>query len=206
MLYDMIYTKQEWDYPVRGHDQAGKYHAFADHGIVWANYWCPTLKNHPKIASIKSVTDKLVAPLLSDPVFYDSTCSVIRPGTTTARVHIDTPHRHAPWATNTHRLAIQFAIPLHDGSAQNGATAFLPGSHNIMWDIEKCYSGEFNDHFRQNAVQPEARFGDIVMWDSRTLHSQMPNLSHSNRYMVLLNYVERDILADLQSFEFKSAS
>jgi ectoine hydroxylase-related dioxygenase (phytanoyl-CoA dioxygenase family) len=93
------------------------------------------------------------------------------------------------------------ATPMHEFQTGAGTTAFVPGSLNHLWDIKKCYRGEFDDVFMQNHVQPTVSFSDLLVWDSRTLHSQMPNHSEHARYMLLFNYVEQDILEDLMDYE-----
>jgi hypothetical protein len=201
MLYDLIYSKHTWDRPIRGHDIRGEYHSYANNWVTWESYYTPKLNTHPRIANIRSVTDDLVAPLLNNPVFYHSDCSVMMPTSMSIRPRVSVPHRHTPWANDTNRLAIHIAVPLHDGTSQNGMPAFLPHSQDVHWDINKCFNGDYDAVFTEDSEQPKTRFGDIVMWDSRTLYSQMPNAAMTNRYTLLLSYVEKDMLSHLQSYE-----
>ena len=197
MLYDFIYSKHKWDIPARGIDTGGNYHSYPSNGVKWENYHTPSLNAHPRIADIRSVTDTLVAPLLTNPVFHHSDCNVMMPSRCKIRPRVATPHSHPQWASNTDRQSIHIAVSLHDSSSYNGLPTFLPRSQNTLWDIKKCYNGDYDDIFAKQAEQPSIRFGDLVMWDSRTLYSPMPNKALTNRYVVLLSYVEKDIVSEL---------
>ena len=202
ILYDLAYYKSDYDHPNRGHDRNGKYYAQYEEGVEWANYWTDPLNDHPRIADIRKVVDRLVGRFLVMPVFYHADVSVLTPLNSLVRPHVDTPHRHAPWNRDTKTiLGVQVAIPLHQITGNSGTTALVPGSHRQVWDIKKCYSGEYTPYFLANAQQPEVNFGDVLMWDARLLHSQMPNVTASNRYIVLLNYLEERIVEDVMQYE-----
>jgi hypothetical protein len=202
ILYDLAYNKFEFDHPDRGHDVNGKYYAGYQDGVEWANYWTGPLNDNPRIADIRKVVDRLVGRFLVIPVFYHADISVLTPKNSLIRPHVDTPHRHAPWNEKIKKiLGVQVAIPLHSVAPTTGTTAFLPGSHRKVWPIKDCYAGKFTQEFIYNCVQPEVNFGDVLMWDARTLHSQMPNISTSNRYMLLLNYLEEYIVEDVMNYE-----
>ena len=90
---------------------------------------------------------------------------------------------------------------MHDMSSHAGTTAFLPKSFKHMWDIKDCYKGVYTNEFLKGAIQPEASYGDVILWDARTLHSQMPNITKTNRYMLLMNYLEERIVNDVMQYE-----
>lgn len=202
ILYDLAHYKETFDIPNRGHDRTGKYYDSNVDGVQWANYWTDPLNDHPRIADIRKVVDRLVGKFLIHSVFYHADISVVTPLNSLIRPHVDTPYRHAPW---NHRirncLGVQVGIPLHDITSDFGSTAFVPGSHRSVWEIDRCYNGEYTDTFMKTAEQPEVRFGDVLLWDARTLHSQMPNIAETSRYMLLLTYVEERIVSDLMQYE-----
>lgn len=202
ILYDLAYNKHLIDIPNRGHDRNGKYYPAYQEGVEWANYWTGPLNDNPRIADVRKVVDRLVAQFLVIPVFYHADISVMTTVNSLVRPHVDTPHRHEPWNDKTKKiLGVQVAIPLHEVSASSGTTAFLPGSHRKVWPIKECYRGTFTEEFIRGCEQPEVKFGDVLMWDARTLHSQMPNVSKSDRYMLLLNYLEEYIVKDVMNYE-----
>lgn len=203
LLYDIAYNKTYWDTPDRGHDINGVYHRKPSDDVKWANYWTGPLNDHLRIADIRKAVDRLVAKFMVEPVFYHADVSVLTPSNSLIRPHVDTPHRHEPWnAKVANCLGMQVAIKLSDFDILTaGSTAFVPGSFRQVWDIKKCYRGEYTEYFLKNAEQPDLRFGDVLIWDARTLHSQMPNISGTNRYMLLLNYIERRIVPELMDYE-----
>lgn len=202
-LYKLIYSKFYWDNPNRGHDTSGKYYPKYQPNVEWANYWTAPLNDHPRIANIRKVVDGIVAEFIEYPILYHSDASVITPQSTLVRPHIDTPHRHLPWNNDQRLLGIQVGIPLNEfvPSGRSGTTAFLPGSHKKSWDIKKCYSGDYTFEFLNDFDQPELHYGDMVLWDSRTLHSQMPNITDVNRYLLLMNYLDERIVKDVMNYE-----
>ncbi len=201
-LYEIVYWKETWDLPVRGHDVDGKYHTQFDNEVRWANYWTHPLSDHRAVQMLRNTTDEIAKTLLKSPVMYHCDASVLTELSTAIRPHVDTPHRHEPWNDKIdNRLAIQMAAPLHEFKSHCGTTAFYPGSHLKHWDIKACYSGHFDNEFLKGHVQPPTSFGDVAVWDARTLHSQMPNLSERSRYLLLFNYVEERIVDDLMDYE-----
>ena len=201
-IYNLAYWKDAYDIPTRGHDVNGVYYNKFVSDVDWANYWTDPLNEHTSLLSIRKVVDDLVDIYLDDPVFYHADVSVLTPKCNAVRPHIDTPHRHTPFNDRIHkRLGIQVAIPMSEYNIRCGVTGLLPGSHKKFWDIKKCYKGEYTAEFMKSAIQPELNYGDILMWDSRLLHSQMPNVSSNHRYMILLNYVEKDIVQELMEYE-----
>jgi ectoine hydroxylase-related dioxygenase (phytanoyl-CoA dioxygenase family) len=202
LIYDIASNKSSFNYPAKGHDVDGKYYDKYVKGIKWANYWTQPLDDYSLIVDVRKVVDRLVAKFLIQPTFYNVTVSVVTPDNTLIRPHVDTPHRHKPWNNRVSRiLGIQIAIPMHEFVPEAGTTALLPNSYKKVWDIEKCYNGSYLDEFLVNAVQPKLHFSDILMWDARTLHSQMPNITESNRYMLLMNYIEEDIVSKVMEYE-----
>lgn len=201
-LYQIGYWKETYDAPMRGHDVDGRYYDRFHQSVEWANYWTMSLHDHVEVRKITPYVTRIAEIFLDDPVFYHCDVSVLTPKCQIIRPHVDTPHRHQPWNDKIdRRLSIQFAAPLHTVHKHAGITALLPGSHKQVWKIKKCYGGGYDEEFLKGAYQPDVKFGDLLAWDARTLHSQMPNVSDTNRYMLLFNYVERDILDNLMAHE-----
>ena len=201
-LNNLYFFKDVWDNPQRGHSCDDKYHHTYANDIQWGNYWTESLSDHTEVLSISSSIRHVINQLLDEPVFYHSDVSVLMPGSTTIRPHVDTPYRHEPWNHKINqRLGVQVAIPMQEFELTAGHTAFLPGSHRKYWNIRDCYNGVHTDEFKSGAVQPELAFSDVIIWDARTLHSQMPNPTNTPRYVLLLNYVEKRIYNQLNEFE-----
>lgn len=201
-LYDLVYHIDTYDYPDRGHDVNGVYHDKGKTDIEWANYWTSPLNDNIRVDEIRSFTDRLVKKFMYEPVFYHADFSVLTPQANHLRPHVDTPHRYDPWNQKIKRtLGVQLAIPMQDHGVASGTTAFVPGSHRRVWDIRDCYSGKYDEEFAANYHQPVVHFGDLLMWDARTLHSQMPNLGSTKRYMLLFNYLEKSIVRDVMEYE-----
>lgn len=201
ILYDIAYYKHSWDVPDRGHDRDGRYYTQNHESVEWGNYWTGPLNDNVRIHELRSVTDLLVSEFIDTPIFYHCDVSVLTPLCNTIRPHIDTPHRHAPWQNDLRPLGVQIAIPLNEVNTRSGTTAFVPGSHLKKWDIKKCYRGDYTELFLKQCEQPELEYGDILMWDCRILHSQMPNIRDSNRYMLLMNYLAEPIVKDVMDYE-----
>lgn len=202
ILYDLTYYKSDYDHPNRGHDRNEKYYDRYQESVEWANYWTDPLNDHPRIADVRRVTDRLAGRFLIMPVFYHADCSVLTPLNSMIRPHVDTPHRHDPWNKFVdYPLGIQIGIPLHQTSGLAGTTAFLPRSHKRVWDIKSCYRGEYTEEFLKGCEQPEVNYGDVIVWDARILHSQMPNVTDTNRYMLLLNYLEERVVDRVMQYE-----
>jgi len=201
-LYNLIYYKENWDIPQRGHDLDGTYYNSNYDSVEWGNYWTEALTDHVDVIEIEENVGLLVKQFMENPVFYHSDVSVLMPGSKQIRPHIDTPHRHELWNHQIrNRLGIQVAIPMQAYTEHSGSTAFLPGSHQRYWNIKQCYRGEYTGEFLSDCVQPDITFGDMIMWDARTLHSQMMNTTGDPRYMLLFNYVEKSILDRLVEYE-----
>jgi len=201
-LYILVYHKDTFDIPLRGHDINGNYYECYHRSVEWANYWTLPLNQNNRVREIRANVDPVVEQLLDRPVFYHADASVLTELNNTIRPHIDTPHRHKPWNKKIdRRLGIQVAMPMHDMKVTAGITAFVPGSHRKYWDIKKCYRGDYTQQFLRECEQPQITYGDMIVWDARTLHSQMPNVSHSSRYMLIMNYLEEDVVQDVMQYE-----
>lgn len=206
VLYDLIYRKENFDIPTRGHDVDGKYHkSHPIANVKWANYWTLALNDNYYVEALRKETDRIAEKFLDRPVFYHSDVSVLTADAQIIRPHVDTPHRHKPFNNIQERLGIQMAIPLSVYNEENGMPGLVPTSHQSVWDIRECYQGVYDGYFMTHNVQPHVEYGDVLVWDTRTLHSQMPNDSDMPRYLLLMNYVEENIVKELAQYESELA-
>ena len=121
-----------------------------------------------------------------------------RPGSTKIRAHIDTPYRFEKYARtlNEEVFGVQCIIPLDKFTLQNGATCILPGSYRDKFyykDIEDNQQ-EYNNLLTTKGFQFVSNPGDALMYNSRTLHSTMPNNSNEFRSALLINALDVEII------------
>ena len=121
-----------------------------------------------------------------------------RPGSAKIRAHIDTPYRFEDFArtSNDELFGVQIIIPLDQFTLQNGATCILPGSHKSRFyykDIEDNQE-EYNNLLTTQGFQFVSNPGDALIYNSRTLHSTMPNNSNEFRSAMLINALDVNII------------
>jgi ectoine hydroxylase-related dioxygenase (phytanoyl-CoA dioxygenase family) len=123
-------------------------------------------------------------------------CITTRPGSAKIRAHVDSPYRFDEYAMSKEILGVQIIIPLDPFTLENGATAFIPGSHletNHYKDIEE-FQEIFDDRIRNEGVQFLSQPGDVLMYDGKTLHSTMPNNADTFRSALLINALSTDVI------------
>lgn len=177
----------------RGHTADGSYVSNPVGDEVWANTWTNSVTNHPFVTSINNYISDIIRQLGSNAKLLHSDFAITYPGFAKLRPHIDTPHRFPKWADVRELIGIQVAVPLSALSKKQGITGFVLGSHKISFDIAACYRGEHNDFFNVNASVFDVAPGDVLIWDSRILHSAMPNNTQVARPLLLLSYVDASI-------------
>ena len=86
---------------------------------------------------------------------------------------------------------------------KNGATAYLPGSCNMKIDYRDLeeFRDVYNDMLVDSGTQFLSKPGDVLMYDSRTLHSTMPNNSNEFRSALLINILEKDIIPRVRELD-----
>jgi hypothetical protein len=94
-----------------------------------------------------------------------------RPG---ALTYTAKPHRDLRAFTGGYRLSLNMLVMLADFTPQTGATRVLSGSHRT----EAMPDGET---FERCAERMLGKAGDVVLFDSLTVHSAAPNLSDAPR-------------------------
>ena len=131
-----------------------------------------------------------------------------RPGSQKIRAHIDTPYRFEDFArsTNDELFGVQIIIPLDKFTIENGATCILPGSHASRYyykDIEENQE-EYNDLLTTQGFQFVSSPGDALIYNSRTLHSTMPNNSEDFRSALLINALDTSILKRIREVDMSN--
>ena len=131
-----------------------------------------------------------------------------RPKSQKIRAHIDTPYRFEDYAhtSNDEVLGVQCIIPLDRFTIENGATCVLPGSHSNRFyykDIEDNQE-KYNDLLTTQGFQFVSSPGDALIYNSRTLHSTMPNNSEDFRSALLINALGVNIMKRIKEVDMSN--
>ena len=131
-----------------------------------------------------------------------------RPNSQKIRAHIDTPYRFEDYAhtTNDEVLGVQCIIPLDPFTIENGATCILPGSHLSRYyykDIEENQE-EYNDLLTTEGFQFVSSPGDALIYNTRTLHSTMPNNSENFRSAILINALDVNLIKRIRELDMNT--
>ena len=97
-------------------------------------------------------------------------------------------------------LSVTFMIPLVDFTIENGATAYVPGTHRYRynttnWNEEKPFYKAF---FENNYVQPPVSLGGFGCFYGNVLHSIMPNKTNQIRRGIIFRGIRQDALNEMQ--------
>jgi ectoine hydroxylase-related dioxygenase (phytanoyl-CoA dioxygenase family) len=130
-------------------------------------------------------------------------CITTRPNKSDLYAHIDTPYRFEEFSNSTDTLGVQIIIPLDHFTIENGATAYIPGSHMDNIDLKDLEENReyYNNKLLTEGQQFLAKPGDVLMYDGRTLHSTMPNNSNDFRSALLINALNKDIIARVKELD-----
>lgn len=131
-----------------------------------------------------------------------------RPGSAKIRAHIDTPYRFEDFArlSNDELFGVQIIIPLDPFTLHNGATCVLPGSHKSRFyykDIEENQE-DYNNLLTTQGFQFVSNPGDALIYNSRTLHSTMPNNSNEFRSAILINALDVNIIKRIREVDMNT--
>ncbi len=99
-------------------------------------------------------------------------------------------------------LSLTFMIPLMEFVPENGATGFVPGTHNyihdtIDWNESQLHRQTF---FNDNCVQPEVPLGSFSCFYGNCLHSVMSNKTDVIRRGIIFRGIRNDALAEMSKF------
>ncbi len=165
---------------------------------VW---WSQMVMDWPEVKLINDLLISHIDKELDNPVFYASDIVTINGDSKWVNPHVDTPHRFKQWNTDTRLLGVQCIVALQDTTPDMGATGFVPNSHQPDWDIDLCYNGAYNKYFYDFCEQKDMPKGSVLMYNCRLLHSSMPNFLPEPRPMLLLNYLNGDIVEDVKKVD-----
>jgi ectoine hydroxylase-related dioxygenase (phytanoyl-CoA dioxygenase family) len=139
------------------------------------------------------VVMRIVGAFLGDAFIMGSVAANrILPGGPGQEPHIDYPYWDLyqqgsfPIGINSSfPLNAQATVLLDDFTAENGATAYWPGSQKTL-----AYPDD-DDGFNANAARQTGRAGDCVVFNGMVWHCAMPNHSAADRTGVLVEYLAK---------------
>lgn len=166
-----------------------------------AVWWSQQVLDWIEFQSIEESTRHLAVDLLTEPVLYAADVVTIEPTGRIINPHVDSPHRFEQWNFDRRLLSVQCIVALNDTNGDNGATGLVNYSHYDNFPINYCYSGLYNEYFLKNFYQPVLAKGSLLCYNSRTLHSSMPNFTNDPRSVLLIQYCESDIVGELRSID-----
>jgi len=165
---------------------------------VW---WSQTVESFPEFQKIKKLVDPIIQNDFPNLIFYASDTVTINPNSQWFSPHVDTPHRFEQWNFDKRLLGIQCIISLEDVTKDNAATGLVPFSQKRDFEINKCYTGTFDRWFIDNCQQPDMPKGSLLLYNCRVLHSSMPNNTNKPRPALLLNYLDRSVVDDVNKVD-----
>ena len=165
---------------------------------VW---WSQMIMDWPEVNMINDFLITHIEKELDNAVLYASDIVTINGDSKWVNPHVDTPNRFKQWNNDTRLLGVQCIVSLQDTTPEMGATGFVPNSHEPDWDIDMCYNGAYNKYFYDFCEQRDMPKGSVLMYNCRLLHSSMPNYLPESRPMLLLNYLNGDIVEDVKKVD-----
>ena len=188
----------------RGNAVDGNYYGEHDGEREYNVWWTtqpPREMWEPIVWKLKGTVDRLFDGNKWDIHVVD--CITTRPSSNKVYAHIDTPYRFDEFAYVEECLGVQIIIPLDTFTLENGGTAYLPGSslERINYKDLEDNRDDYNERLLSEGQQFLANPGDVLMYDSRTLHSTMPNKSSEYRTALLINALKADIIPRVKELD-----
>lgn len=188
----------------RGNGVDGTYYGVHDGEREYDVWWTtqpPREMWEPIVWRLKGTVDRLFDGNKWDIHVVD--CITTRPSSNKVYAHIDTPYRFDEFAHVEECLGVQIIIPLDTFTLENGGTAYLPGSSLERIDYKDLEDNreDYNERLLSEGQQFLANPGDVLMYDSRTLHSTMPNKSTEYRSALLINALKSDIIPRVKELD-----
>lgn len=202
-LINSINSKLDTLYPVRA-TSSGKRYEERENISKLADisyWWSQLIMDWPEAIAINDILLPIVGAQLDNATWYTSDIITINGDTNLVNPHVDTPHRFKKWNTDPRLLGVQCIVSLQHTSPEMGTTGFVPNSHEPDWDIDMCYNGAYNKYFWDFHEQLFMPMGSVLMYNARLLHSSMPNYLPEPRPMLLLNYLNGDIMEDVKKID-----
>ena len=202
-LIDSINSKLCTLHPVRA-SSSGKTYAEKDDIKKLSDisvWWSQLVMDWPEVMKINDLLLPKISEHLDNAVWYSSDIVTINGDSKWVNPHVDTPHRFKQWNEDERLLGVQVIVSLQDTTPEMGATGFVANSHIPDWDINLCYNGAYNKYFWDYCEQKDMPKGSVLMYNCRLLHSIMPNYLPEPRPMLLLNYLNGDIVEDVKKID-----
>lgn len=202
-LIDSINDKLDTLYPVRATSSGKTYAEYDDIKDLSdiSYWWSQMVMDWPEVMAINDLLLPKISEKLENAVWYASDIITINGDTKLVNPHVDTPHRFKQWNMDPRLLGIQCIVSLQDTTPEMGSTGFVPYSHEPDWDIDMCYNAAYNKYFWDFHEQLYMPKGSVLMYNCRLLHSSMPNYLPEPRPMLLLNYINGDIMEDVKKID-----
>ena len=202
-ILESIGSKLNTLYPVRA-SSSDKQYAERDDIKNLSNisvWWSQSVLDWPEVEQIDYKINKYITQYLKNGVIYSGDIVTINAGSKWISPHIDTPHRFEKWNFDKRLLGIQVIVPLDKMTKDSAGTGLVPHSQKMNFDINKCYTGEHNVWFLHNQIQPDVFKGHALIYNTKLLHSSMPNPTTNNRPVLLINYLDKDIIDEVRQVD-----
>ena len=202
-LLDTFSAKLDKLHPVRASSNEKVY---AEKGEIAnlsniAVWWSQLVMSWPEVEAMHHIITKYVKECIPNEHWYASDTVFIEPHSKWVNPHVDTPNRFQQWNQDARLLGVQCIVPLYDLDLHNGATGLVPGSQLKNFHIDMCYKGYYDGYFSRNYIQPSVKKGSVLMYNTRLLHSSMPNPTDTKRPAILFNYLDSSIIDELRTID-----
>lgn len=165
---------------------------------VW---WSQLVTDFEESKAIFKLISPLISSHFSNLVPYTNDVVFIKNESTWINPHVDTPYRFKPYNFDKRLLGIQCIISLDHIDKNSASTGLVPYSQKRDFDIDKCYAGSYDRWFLENCIQPDMPPGSLLFYNSRLLHSSMPNPKNVERPALLYNFIDRTILDEVKKLD-----
>jgi len=97
-------------------------------------------------------------------------------------------------------LSLTFMIPLIDFTPENGATAYVRGTHKYIWDTAKWNEAKPVNFqfFQDNYIQPSVEVGGFACFYGNCMHSIMSNSVDEPRRGIIYRGIRQDALDEME--------
>ena len=166
-----------------------------------AIWWSQMVMDWDEVKAIEKLISPIVLPRMTNGKWYASDIVTIETQSNFVNPHVDTPHRFPKWTEDKRLLGIQCIVSLHDIDKNSASTGLVPESQHRDFYNELCNSGYYDRWFQKRAIQPDMPKGSLLYYNCRVLHSSMPNPSNRPRHALLFNYLESDIISEVENVD-----
>lgn len=190
-------------HPVRASSDAKEYAERDDISTLdsIAVWWSQSVMKLPEAMAIEELIGSYIRFNFQNMRLYSSDVVFVNPNTNYINPHVDTPHRFKEFNFNHNLLGVQCIIPLAGFTIESGSTGVVPFSQKRDFDIDYCYAGKFDRWFLENCKQEPIEKGSVLLYNSRILHSSMPNRTDSIRPALLINYCDVSIIDQITHYD-----